>query len=150
MVIEYSSIISECKRFSAFDGRHGAGADGNPMYKTVALTDDEDDLMKSYIREGWKLVESRIATSLNVESSFNASGITVNINSDAERAAGGTLSVANSSLKKSMEETLQSFLMYRWLEDKIPTRSQNYYNIFNLMLASAVKIALTKAKPTLE
>lgn len=150
MVIEYSSIISECKRFSAFDGRHGAGADGNPMYKTVALTDDEDDLMKSFIREGWKLVESRIATSLSVESSFNASGITVNINPDAERAAGGSSAVVNSSLKKAMEETLQVFSMYRWLEDKLPTRSQNYYNMFNLMLASCVKIALTKKKPELE
>lgn len=135
---------------SAYDGKHGSGADGGTLYKTVALTSDEDELVKSYVREGWKLVERNISTVLDVQSSFGTTGITVNINPDAERAAGGASGIASSSLLGSVEETLQTFVMYRWLEDKIPSRSQNYYNMFNLLLGSTSKIALTKKKPELE
>ena len=150
MLIEYSKIIAGCKMLSAYDGKHGVGTDGQTLYKKVALTDSENDLIKNYVREGWKLIESRIATSLDVESSFGTTGITVYIDSDAERAAGGTSGINSSSLLGSVEETLQTFAMYRWLEDKNPTRSQNYYNMFNLMLGSTAKIALSKKKPELD
>ena len=139
--IKFTDIIGRCTLISAFDARESITGSGESNYKQMRITTQEDELLKTYIGQGANFIESKLTGILGVATTATDS-ISFNLMS-TDRGAG------ESTIKRSISETIVAYTLQRWYEDKSPDKSKAYNALFTDMLEATKAIAYRKTHPTL-
>ena len=138
--INYSTVIARCKDFSAFEGREYFSQDGESLYSSVLITDQDDDLVNGYIVTSMQLIEEVIAK--KAACSFTTSGCTFALEVDESRF------VKQGSLGKNIEEASVAYAMSQWLKERKPERFEAYDTIFKEMCSVIRTNVYTKKRPS--
>lgn len=148
--LTYSSIIERATMLSAFEAKQAINSNGESMFGDVRIYSKDHDAIKTYIREGAKLLEARLASTFTIDATDNADPTTTPptpatmivwtfTNIDTRRT---TLNA------DKFTEAIVCYSLSRWLENKIPNTSKAYSAMFNDLADAAIKITKTKRKPS--
>lgn len=136
----YSSIIERATMLSAFEAKQAINANGESMFGDVRIYAKDHDAIKTYIREGAKLLEARLASVFTIDQTESSTQITWTFTDIDSR---------RTELKADkFTEAIVCYSLSRWLENKIPNTSKAYSAMFQDLADAAIKITKTKRKPS--
>ena len=137
---KYSEAFDKCVMMSAFEGRNAVDANGDSVYQTVKIVDQDADLLNAYFAEAARLLEETFAPVVT-ESSYvdkestdettkvtSYPGFKMVLDRDEDRWAGG-----KRDFKRYLTEALSSYAMWQWLTDKLPERANVYGELWQQM-----------------
>jgi len=125
---------------SAFEGKQSVGGSGESLFEKIRLRDADDKLIDTYIAEAVAQMDSVIGGGLGVEFGSDGTKVTLKLSTvRKQRMAGG--------ISTSILETISAYVMQLWLEDKEPTRSASYKQIFLDMVGALKKTIYRKREP---
>lgn len=137
---KYSEAFDKCVMMSAFEGRNAVDANGDSVYQTVKIVDQDADLLNAYFAEAARLLEETFAPvvteSAYVDKEFTDEttkvtsypGFKMVLDRDEDRWAGG-----KRDFKRYLTEALSSYAMWQWLTDKLPERANVYGELWQQM-----------------
>ena len=174
MTIDFQDIFERCMMESAYVGRNAAqqasdAARGTTdekifsrqyagKFRQLRIRESDNELMKSFIREGAHLTESRLSTLMSSQREYSSETVvwhfgarqnpphlpTLFFAPDAEEAtthipdaSHGNLSQSQGGLDESqglyglLEDLLTAYALWRWLADKSPELSALYASKWN-------------------
>lgn len=145
IIVSYSPSVERCKMLSAYEAREAVDANGERKYDSVRITDDEQSVILTYIKQSAELLESMLTSALLSEGDYTSDEqVTWEMSEDVARRKGGN----NESLIKSCQDAFAVFAMSKWLENKLPEQSQAYLRMWGDLSTAAVRIARQKRKPS--
>lgn len=135
--------MERCRRLSAYEGREAKGGDEGSLFKSVVLTEQDEALFIGYFKEGCDLCSDMIGSRLKDDGyEVDEKGVTFDFD-------GRIASRARKGFGNALCEALTAYGMHKWLENKLPDRSESYKNMWEQMIHLCVKAALLRPKPTL-
>ena len=140
ITLAYSDILQRATMLSAFEAKQAINAEGESMFSDVRIYEKDHSALIAYIKEGAKLLESKLATAFTIDSTASTTAITwaFTDNIDTRRV--------NITADK-FTEAIVAYTLARWLENKIPNTAKSYVAMFQDLSDAAVKTAKTKSKP---
>lgn len=139
--ISFAEIFQKAQDLSSYEGRTLRDENGDSLYPSVHLTEQDEPIVIGYVAHGLPQIASalRIAVTSAVQGADG--GALISLVTDR------TLNTGACS-KPSFIEMLAAYVMYMWLQDKDATRSEAYKLIFGNMV-DAVKSTISRKRPTL-
>jgi len=139
VTLVFATITERAAMLSAFEAKQAVNTNGESMFSDVRIYSKDNEAIKTYIIEGAKLLEARLASSFTIDSTTGENGITWTFTD---------LDTRRTELKADkFQEALVCYILTRWLENKIPNTAQAYNAMFKDLSEAAVKITKTKRKP---
>ncbi len=142
---KYSEAFEKCAMMSAFESRNAVDANGESVYQTVKIVDQDTDLLYTYFAEAARLLEEAFApvVTASVYADKESTDATTNVTTypgfkltldrDENRWVGG-----KRDFNRYLTEALTSYALWRWLADKLPDRAGVYGELWQQMSAAAV------------
>ena len=141
MGITFEDIFSQSQDLSSYEGRTIVNGDGESMYESVHLTEQDMPIVNVSISHALSQIAAALRLVINDVARTADGGVVITLVKDRTLNVGGCTD-------KAMKELLASYVMYEWLQDKSETRSEAYKLIFENMLA-AIRSTISRKRPTL-
>lgn len=148
MVITFQSIYEQAEELSIFEGRRIRDAQGESLYSTIAITEQDKPIVARYAADAAYLLEARVLAidsvtigtpSGSTATADNAHDITISFVSDANLLT---------NVDNETRSVITAYVMWQWLSDKDETRHKAYELIFTTAL-SALRSSIKRKRPTL-
>ncbi len=144
MLVKFENIFGKCQDLSSFEGRRLTAANGESLYDDVHITSQDRVLIHSYVDMAVSTLQSSARYAItDIMQSENGEDIYIDL------APSNALDSGEKNIKL-IEETIATFIMWKWLEDKGVERANAYKSMFENMLASFMRIAYRKHAPNLD
>lgn len=134
--------LEQVRMLCSHEGVMAVDNNGDPRYKDVRLSKGEEPFVVSAIEEGLRHVEQMLGTLLTREAVYTGSYAEFDFRKSC-------LLREDSSLAGSLAECAVEYAMYRWLEIRLPGRSEHYLQRFADKAKSTVILAAEKPLPEL-
>lgn len=144
MLIQFENIFSKCQDLSSFEGGRLTNANGESLYDEVHITNQDRVLIHHLVDMATSTLHSSARYAFtDIMQSEDGESIYIDL------APSNALDSGEKN-SKLVEETIVTFVLMKWLEDKNVERSKAYEVMFNNMLASFVRVAYRKHAPNLD
>lgn len=144
ITITYANILTQVKRFSAFEGREAADASGQSQFQKVLITEQDEDLINDYMKQGIGLVLGSVSEMI--------AGIVYNGDTSEVwtlKDSGYNHAVLGGALEQHVREAISAYIMSQWISNKIPEREPFYTRLFGSMLDMAKKNIFSRSGDSL-
>lgn len=138
----YTDIISQVKMLTAFEGRDYVNGDGDSMFLSVVVTEQDEPLIITYINQALNALSTRFERMID--------GITIadthttwslrTTQTRHPKANGATLN-------KHLKEAIVSYTLMNWFAERKADRVAMYSDLFNGSAELAAKNLFSKAAP---
>ena len=137
--IKYKDIVDRCEKLSSFEADGRYDANGGSRYLEIHINKVDEQLIQQYILQARAILEERMERMIDsIEDVGN--GFVWTIRTSARWSGIKTFT-------KHVNEVLVSYAMAAWLRGKLDDRVPFYEDMFNTILAMAVKNIFTKQPP---
>lgn len=127
---------------AAFEGKDYVNAEGESMFINVIITEQDEELIKTYIRQATKALAEKFERMI-VDSSEDNESFTWSLRTDETRYP----STQINNLIKHIKEAIVSYIMVNWLAERKADRVTMYTELWNGSVELAAKNIFRKAAP---
>ena len=136
------SPVERVRMLSAFEGNNAADKDGNPMFKDIVVTTNDEQEILVFCRHAAQDIENRLGHALTQEALYEDGCVQLQLNQSYELRG-------QASLPDLIAECVAMFAMAKWLADKLPDRAAEYMQTYNVKVEQATRMAFRKQRPNL-
>lgn len=146
ITITFSSVIAQCKKLSAFEGRDAVDAAGKSKFESIEITDQEKELLHDYIKQAANAIYERLDRMITGVTQVTTSGsesVTWTLNNENSRWN----SNGKVSLSVHIPEAVAAYVMEKWMSNKQSERAPFYQNLYQNTMMLIEQNAYAKSKP---
>ena len=140
---QYATALERCSMLSSFEGRDYVGGDGESLFLTVKITEQDKPLILTYMEQAARDMETRL-DNMVTSTEYDTDGFTWELRTEETRWN------PDKRMDNSVREALVGYAMARWLEDRKPARKAAYDEIWNGSATMAVANLYRKRAPELD
>lgn len=125
---------------SEYEGRDYYGENGDSLYLSVKIAEQDYDLLATYLHEGARKMESALERMITAVE-YTDDGLKWTLRTDETRWNG------NISFSKLAVEALTSYVMGQWLDGRRTDRKAAYDAIYEDMMGALIQNVMRKSTP---
>lgn len=138
--LKYKDVRDRCVMLSEYEGRDYYDDNGESLYLTVKITEQDYDLLATFLHDGARKMEGGLNRMITA-AEYTDEGLKWTLRTDEtrwnEKVEFGTLAV----------EALASYVMGQWLDGRRTDRKAAYDAIFNDMMGALMQNLTRKSVP---
>lgn len=148
-MIKYDDIFKRCEELSSYEAGRAYNTNGESLYEVVHLTSQDKILVMDYIRQSAHAITNALRYivddvdihGIGIDGDTSGSGLELTFNSDSSI-------VYKASLDSDLESVFASYIMWQWLDSRLPERAKAWQQIYEAQIA-ALKRGFKRKKPAL-